>query len=255
MPDTCVFCRRDLVGTAAEEHVFPQWLLNHLSVPRSDQMFQGVGSMAMLDADETEGRVHGTWRFVEGRVCRTCNNGWLSQLEEDARPVLQELMEGAGTIVASTPTQRRIIARWAAKTAFLVANVSPFNHPVPAGHLWALDEGGDLPPGVAVYAGQAHTGTKTAYLQSTTWPQFTARQDGYIVGALRDGYKIGLQFKDLMLLVAFAPMSGVRFVTAACLHFPLNPDGSIWPSYTAPMPEQPQPPLWIFTRSLAAVVL
>jgi hypothetical protein len=254
MAGQCVFCRRDLRGIAAEEHILPQWLLKHLGIPRTDQMFQGVGTSATLDVDQTEGRVHGTWRFVEGRVCETCNNGWLNDLERETRPGLEALIKGAGRIVALTPPQRRLLSRWAAKTAFLIANVSPFNRPVPPGHLWALNNGGDVPPGVAVYAGQSGTTTRTAYIQSTQWHQFTSTRNGYVVGAMQDAYKIGLQVQDLLLLTAFSPKSGVQFVTAAGVHVPLNPERPVWPCYLAPIPEEPQPPLWMFTRSLAAIV-
>jgi hypothetical protein len=254
MKRQCVFCRGDLQGVASEEHIFPQWLLKHLGIPRTDQVFQGTGASATLDADEKDGRVHGAWRFVEGRVCARCNNGWLSELEEEVRPGLEALLAGAGKIVALTPPQRRLLSRWAAKTAFLVSNVSPFQRPVPPGHLWALNAGGDVPPGVAVYAGQSGTPTKTAYIQSTQWTQFGSSRSGFVVGAMQDAYKIGLQIQDLLLLVAFAPKSGVSFVTAAGVHVPLNPERPVWPCYLATPPETPQPPLWMFTRSLAALV-
>jgi hypothetical protein len=218
-------------------------------------MFQGFGMTATLDIDEVEGRrVHGSWRFVEGRVCNKCNSGWLSDLERETRPGLEALIAGAGSVVALSDYQRRLLSRWAAKTAFLVANVSPFNRPVPPGHLRALNNGGDVPVGVTVYAGQSGTTTNTAYIQSTQWLQFSRAGRGFPVGVMQDAYKIGLQIRDLLLLVAFALQSGVEFVTAAGVHVPLNPQRPIWPCYLAPVPDTPQPPLWIFTRSLAAIV-
>lgn len=71
---------------------------------------------------------------------------------------------------------------------------------------------------------------------------------------MANAYKIGLQIRDLMLLVAFTQRSRVEFVTAAGVHVPLNPQSPIWPSYAAPLPVNPEPPLWIFTLSLAALV-
>lgn len=254
MAGECVFCRLDLTGVAAEEHIFPKWLLAHLGIPKTDRMFQGSGDEATLDADDVDGRIHGTWRFVEGRVCQKCNNGWLSDLERDTRPGLEVLMTNAGRLVALTPPQRLLLARWAAKTAFLVANVSPFQRPVPPGHLWALNNGGPVPPGVAVFGCQSWTSAGAAYIQSTMWPQFHRRGFGIRVGAMANAYKIGLQIRDLMLLVAFTPTSGVDFITAAGVHIPLNPPRQLWPCYCAEMPEKPQPPLWMFTRSLAALV-
>jgi hypothetical protein len=237
----CVFCKQGLSGIGAEEHIFPRWLLSHLGIPRTEQMFQGTGSEATLDVDDDGGRVHGTWRFVEGRVCKACNNGWLQRLEQKTRAGLEILMKDAGRIVALDPSQRELLARWAAKTAFLVANVSPFKR-------------GGVPPGVCVYAGRSGTRTKSAYIQSTNWPQIHSRRSGVLVGAMVGAYKIGLQIEDLLLLVAFTPQSGVTFATAAGVHVPLNPQHMVWPCYLADMPTKEQPPLWMFTRSLAAVI-
>ncbi len=249
-----MFCRVVLKGIAAEEHIFPEWLLRHLGIPKAEQMFQGFGNEATLDTDEEGARVHGTWRFVEGRVCRRCNNGWLSDLERDVRPGLEVLIKNGGRLVALTQPQRLLLARWAAKTAFLIASVSPFQRPVPPGHLWVMNNGGNVPEGVAVFGGQSGTSARTAYLQSTMWPQYHLRRAGIRVGAVADAYKIGFQIVDLMLLVAFTPQSGVQFVTAAGVHIPLNPQAKLWPCCHAELPEREQPPLWMFTRSLAVLV-
>lgn len=48
MAGKCVFCRVTLTGVAAGEHIFPKWLLSHLGIPRTEQMFQGTGDEAIL---------------------------------------------------------------------------------------------------------------------------------------------------------------------------------------------------------------
>jgi hypothetical protein len=254
MAGKCVFCRRDLTGFVSEEHIFGRWLLKHLGIPQQDQMFQGVADYATLDTDRVQNpRTHGTWRFVDGRVCQPCNNGWLDRLDQDTRPGLEMLIREAGRVVALSPPQCSFLARWAAKTAFLIANVSPFKQPVPPGHLLAMNNGGPVPEGVFVFAGQSGTTTNTAYFQSSQWPHFSGnRLDA--IGTFAGAYKIGFQVRDLLLLVAFVPKSGIEFVTAAGVHIPLNPRLPVFPSYVAPMPDDPQPPLWTFTRLLAALL-
>jgi hypothetical protein len=254
MPSECVFCKRDLRGEAAEEHIFPKWLLRHLGIPKTDKLFQASADAATLDIDESEARVHGTWRFVEGNVCKDCNGGWMRRLEDETAPGLKILMKEGGRIVAFSAPQRKLLARWAAKTAFLIANVAPFDRPVPPGHLWAMNDGGDVPPGVFAYAGQSGTNTRTAYIQSTMWPQIHSTRFGIRVGAMSNAYKIGLQIQDLLLLVAFTPQSGVEFATAAGIHVPLNNASLVWPCHLYEIPPEPQPPLWQFTRSLGAVI-
>jgi hypothetical protein len=54
--------------------------------------------------------------MVLGRVCRGCNNGWMSQLEAAAKPTLLELAAGRVSVSELSPG-RRTFARWALKTA------------------------------------------------------------------------------------------------------------------------------------------
>ena len=50
------------------------------------------------------------------RVCRSCNNGWMSALETLSRPVLEPLIEGLALDALDRHAQR-VLALWAAKTA------------------------------------------------------------------------------------------------------------------------------------------
>ena len=106
MTKTCVFCEGTLAGVGKGEHIFPQWLLKHLGLPKSDLMFQGVGAAASLDVEGKSERVHGTWSFLEGRVCTDCNTGWMERLETKARPTLKKLMDGTVNLFLLTEEER-----------------------------------------------------------------------------------------------------------------------------------------------------
>jgi hypothetical protein len=56
-------------------------------------------------------------------VCLSCNNGWMNDLENRARPTLKEMISGSG--VSLTPDEQRDVATWAAKTAMCVEKTFP----------------------------------------------------------------------------------------------------------------------------------
>ena len=101
-------------GERTREHIFAKRLLSEF--PHELTRFEPVRYTSMLAVGSHRGPFPGT-ALVAGAVCASCNNGWMSQLETDARPYLlaQETLV-AGEAIA-------MIARWFAKTA-IVINVS-----------------------------------------------------------------------------------------------------------------------------------
>lgn len=77
-----------------------------------------------------EGRETSTWNrgpwkakapnFRVNDVCSECNNGWMSQLEEVARPILLPMLRGDERVRLS-PNDTRVFERWIVKTAMVVA--------------------------------------------------------------------------------------------------------------------------------------
>src|SRR5688500_17968189 len=89
MTSECVFCNQE-PDTWSEEHAIPRWLLDYFGITAQDQTFQGY---AMSGGEVIKQRIFATRRLVEGRVCTTCNNGWMSDLENRAKPTLIPLIE------------------------------------------------------------------------------------------------------------------------------------------------------------------
>ncbi len=61
--------------------------------------------------------------YTTVKVCEPCNTGWMSDLEEQVKPVLTPLINGASTTVAAG--HRRLLALWATKTAIALAQDDP----------------------------------------------------------------------------------------------------------------------------------
>lgn len=89
---TCIFCGgRPL----SKEHIFPKWL--HPLLPKTGRL--NHQSLFQLDTIEgTEARTKtSSGESYAGRlrvVCERCNNGWMSQLQEEVIPVLGPVVQG-----------------------------------------------------------------------------------------------------------------------------------------------------------------
>jgi hypothetical protein len=117
----CVGCDEPLIG-ASREHVLPEWLAKEVFIPNATLKQYRRGE----DEQKQELlRAHGLNNFAVKNVCEGCNNGWMSRLESRAKPFLLELMSEHETLRGFAPDGNLALARWAAKTAFMIASVQP----------------------------------------------------------------------------------------------------------------------------------
>ncbi len=110
----CIFCGQG--GTfgnkMSEEHLWPEWmhpyllpyvLDHHTRASRFRQQPNGV-----LSEDKIrQGHIFKKrFKFV----CQNCNSGWMSGIENDAKPILVPLLEGRRIVVLMS--MRRTLAQW-----------------------------------------------------------------------------------------------------------------------------------------------
>ncbi|MCA1577771.1 MAG: hypothetical protein LC794_10485 [Acidobacteria bacterium] len=104
---TCLFCGRD-DSPPSHEHVIPKW------IPR--EFPGGVWDITnRLTQHVRAGR-----KYIDLTIrapCERCNNGWLSRLEQIAKPILLPLIHGTATDLRLL--EQRIIAVWLFKTAVM----------------------------------------------------------------------------------------------------------------------------------------
>lgn len=173
----CLFCLSDLKRKGrnlgkAEEHVVPKWLSKQLgirSIPITP-MRVGTQSGRVLDfRQQTVGTL------VAGNVCATCNNGWMSRLESDTKPILEALISDVSRLSTLTIEQRHLLARWTLKTVGVLNRCSTYGdpndpdaRPVPDQHLEAVRYG-RIPDRVIVLAGAYPSVKVFDWLQFATW--------------------------------------------------------------------------------------
>lgn len=220
----CIFCQQDLTGNRSKEHIFPQWLLNHLCI-KDDEITPTHFSYKNGEAVST--RKHSLDELLAGRICQSCNTGWMSRLEEDIKPIIIPLISADKVVVELTPKERLSLARWAAKVAYLLNYASNYHKNVPRKHYRYLYEHYDrLPEQVVVLAQQHHGNLKFYWLQQAAW-NISANNDiieEIYNRLMNESYKISLLFGKLILLIGYLPHTQLRFGLWKGIHVPL------WPS-------------------------
>ncbi len=127
----CVFC-----GSTAgitDEHVWPKWLRAHAADLAPERYthtsgFARTAADAFTEAPTVLVRQPGTILGLRARaVCRECNGGWMSGLEQRAKPILLNMMSAArpGSVLTLGPDQAATVAAWAIKTAWMREETAP----------------------------------------------------------------------------------------------------------------------------------
>ena len=112
---TCLFCQGQV---SSKEDIWPQWLTKRF--PLSDA--------SHMEA-ERGGHKLGTWQTKTPQllpakcVCKNCNNGWMSKLEEEIKPIVDSILDEK--FRALDTSSQGVIAVWAIKTAMAFEALYP----------------------------------------------------------------------------------------------------------------------------------
>lgn len=85
--------------------------------------------------------------FKLNRVCESCNNGWMSDLEGVAKPILMGLIKTGRALDSLNEEERQILAKWAGKTAIIESYAVGAESPVDPKLLQWMRERDDNIPG------------------------------------------------------------------------------------------------------------
>ena len=120
---TCIFCG---ASGMTKEHIWPEWLQeifpNDAATTHTYGTIDPSPIIGLPKIIEKQRPGHSGKNTVKV-VCRTCNNEWLSRLEEKTKPVLTSL--ALGEKLNLTPTVQKSLAVWLAKTAMTAERVRP----------------------------------------------------------------------------------------------------------------------------------
>ena len=108
----CAFC--GATGRLTGEHLWPDWLRQFLGDKKAPFPHRATTTVT--------GGYDRQWRrppftLTVNEVCRSCNNGWMSELEGKAKPLLTPMI--LGEPIKLDEREQRTLASWAVKTAMV----------------------------------------------------------------------------------------------------------------------------------------
>jgi hypothetical protein len=127
--ECCQFCGRPWTPglvVKSDEHVLAQWIrrleANHPSEQRSfstGYQLNETSNEFVQVRPEIVNRRAALLTLKTREVCRDCNVGWMSDLEEDVKPTIRQLARSAeaGIAIVQSRQSRQRFAVWAQKTA------------------------------------------------------------------------------------------------------------------------------------------
>lgn len=113
MPRQCGFCWGFGVS---KEHLWPEWILRIILETRGEQGKKHIveherhGNTTRFESMKLETKI--------GMPCEDCNNGWMSDLETSVKPFMGGMVF-PGELTLLNQDRRRLLARWAVKTAMV----------------------------------------------------------------------------------------------------------------------------------------
>jgi len=127
-PRKCIFCGEG--GTPGnpmtEEHLWPEWM--HAYLPQIPGMKTQAGRSRMRPGQLVnqqkirEGHVF-TKRFR--LVCKRCDTGWMSSIEEQAKPILVPMLQGQRITLLKNHKIR--LAHWIALKVMVMESIDPID--------------------------------------------------------------------------------------------------------------------------------
>ena len=211
---TCLGCGGELTGEVVTlEHSLPQWLAKEIEKPNI-KLRHFIHDESK--PEDTLLRSYGLNTFGTKKVWCSCNNGWMSRLETQAKPYILDLMNQRASILTLSDEARLTLSRWAVKTAFMISVVQTIQFELP----WAVfqrlgNQESDGPDGCFVLASQ-QPGLPDGFL-------YTCPSDGFAEGKPIQ-LRVGFSINHLHFVVVIPILEGPRMVrVAAAVQVPLWP--------------------------------
>lgn len=158
---TCIFCQR--AGKMSDEHIWGDWLKAHIRPTMNKHNFQAV--RINRPGEQTTGeiklRTGDPLRSKVKVVCADCNNRWLSEIQNRAKPYLIPLITGQRVALGKEAQEH--IATWCAMATMTAEFIDrdPTTIAVPQADRDWLGNNRTAPPGWRIWL---------AHYQRHKWP-------------------------------------------------------------------------------------
>jgi hypothetical protein len=158
--------------------------------------------------------------FLAGEVCRTCNNGWMSELEDENRDLLIGLLCNSRKLSELGQEERLSLARWTVKTAIACNSAIQEGPRINPEFVRWFDKGRNVNIGrCGVFGGGLSRGRGFGYIQTSQLYDLMLGE-----GEKEVGVRIALCIDGLVLLTVIVNLNiGYVFELIEKVHEPLWP--------------------------------
>ena len=141
----CIFCNQN--REKAKEHIWPKWLQSKM-IGSTKGSYSGTHLSSYFFPISV--REHTGENLVLGDVCKICNNGWMANLENKFRPILEKVENTPDGLKALSKNERNIFALWAFKTSLVINAGTNYRKIIPKEHFHHINDFGAIAKDVKV---------------------------------------------------------------------------------------------------------
>ena len=114
MNPPCIFCDNE---SGSEEHLWPDWMHRFMKE-------HGINLVALRVQEGSEPEtIENDLEKTINTVCHTCNNTWMSRIEDKNAPRLKIMLQNIPLTI--DPGGMKILTEWAVKTAMVQDSIKP----------------------------------------------------------------------------------------------------------------------------------
>lgn len=128
-PGRCIFCGSHGL---THEHMYPDWMKNY--IPRTAEYHTTGVALVHPHCPEEQTTIRKRMGDFHARriycVCGECNSGWMSRLQQEAKPFLVPMLEGREIVLHKRA--QRLLAAWTAMMVMAAEYVEPDLIAIPA---------------------------------------------------------------------------------------------------------------------------
>lgn len=166
-PGKCIFCGG---GNLSKEHFWPEWasalLPNYPINQHVEKVFTFTEVTKLTKPPEARSRPGHMWTKKIRAVCVSCNNGWMSELENAVRPILTPLI--ATVPHTLTVDSMHVLAKWIALKIMVGEHNNPKDAVTPAEVRAKFKSTLEIPPDFKIWIAKCGMGGwQTAYVRHT----------------------------------------------------------------------------------------
>ena len=203
----CIFCNQQ--KEKSKEHIWPRWLQKEIG-HNEKTTYQGVHLSPIYPKSI---RVHSGESLVFGDICKDCNNGWMSTLEADCKPIIIKLINNRNTITALNKIEREKLSVWAFKTALMINAGSNYRRIIPLLHYSHLYKYQSIIKNIKIDIGFLPERKTLEWRQSQIGIGLMRPADKeFFHELLKQSYKITMQIMSIGIRVSYFPIAkGVHY--------------------------------------------